>query len=301
MKRVLNYGPGVGTLIIGLCLYFLCGFGCLLLPLGLSDFEDHCMDNEILFSIRSDGRTIYEVIYGGDEVDALAKAGRSRAIQADFSIHIEVLPSGLQMITANGRYKSENIKDSRFSYPIWSPKNGSYFFLQHKETPSVDKSWVVSWSQELGSKKLVDSNDAEDLSLSLDEKSLVMSHWNSGPSPKMGISVYAIGSKTLTSFGCPNWIDHPVMIRDGYFLARKHVSGNYGQVIVWKPGQDDPKDGSHDVRIGGDLIDITSLDGELWAIKRESGQCRIVRINQNLDRVIEDVGWTEIEDVLHVP
>lgn len=288
-------------LIVGLGLYFLCGFGCLLLPLGPSDFEDHCMDNEILYSIRSDGRTVYEVIYGGDEVDALAKVGRSRAIQADPSIHLEVLPSGLQMITVKGRGKSENIKDSRFSDPIWSAKDGSYFFLQHKETSSVDKSWVVSWSQNLGFKKLVEANGAKDLSLSLDEKSLVMSQWKSGPSPSLGISVYTIGSKTLSFFGCPNWIDHPVMVRDGHFLARKHVSGNYGQVILWKPGQDDPKDGSHDVRIGGDLIDITSLDRELWAIKRESGQCRIVRINQNLDRVIEDVGWTEIEDVLHVP
>ena len=296
MKRVLSYVPGIGLLIVGLGLYFLCGFGCLLLPLGFFDFEDHCMDNDLLYSIRSDGKSIIqENAFLGPNYSQNTRGGHLSSVSQATKVEKLQLASGLYMLNISRNGESSRVQDTSFDYEYIS-EQGHVYYLESKSNSTVNQSWIGEWQPKKGFQKLADvSGEVTSLSMSLDSQFLVATYY-ARPKGKAKVLTVSLRDKVVNVLDFPDWALHPLMLVEGEFMVRKHISGNYGQVVRWSPELTNPNNSSNDLYIyDSPVIDIAGLNGHIWGILLKNGHPSVVRLDKSLQKVEENIGWMEFK------
>ena len=248
----------------------------------------------VTYSIHSDGTTIICAHENYAEVDIFAKRHRS----TDLSIpkfEVSTLKDGLTLLAIVDGGKSKNIKSTSFTKQVWSAKNQTWFFLQEVQREDSWKNWIASWDRIHGFRKLMEEPGiVMGLSLSLDQKYLVAYT----QSPKTGdpsdIFAISLGDYSMSRIAIPAWLENPLMISTDRFFVRQHNGGTEGQVVQWTPGQTDPDSRSSDLKIGGNpILDIASLNGDVWGIVERRNGVSVVRIDPSLTKIVEDLGWID--------
>lgn len=253
------------------------------------------MDDDIFHSIESNGRAVVHVYYEGQRVEVPGTKVHLPSVNSLPELKVTKLPDGAYMASVDYEGKSANIKDNSFRCDVWSFKHQAFYFIEEENPSITGRGWLCRWTVTKGFEKLKElSGYAISASLSLDQSAVVIDEYGASSDSQSSFLVYTMADGKLEKIPRPDWAAHPVMTGYHQFLLRRHDTGHEGHVVRWVPGKPDKDTANSDLRVdGGLMIDVADLDGEIWAIQVKNGKSSIVRLNRNLSKVVQDVGWVE--------
>jgi hypothetical protein len=284
MKSGIAFRLGGVALPVLLVVFSVCGF--YMIP------YDDCMDQDIVYGIRSDGKRIIQEELGVPwqkypRTLATSNAPSSKGIDVEKVL----LPNGNFSLIVKCQGKAHYLEDSQFDDATVAA-NGHVYYLENKRTKTINRSWLGEWSPEHGFQNL-NVDGASQISLSVDQKHLVVTV--SDGSEEHFAKIISLGDKSIRTIRLPKDKWDPIMLNDRDFLLFKHKEGHYGQIVQWTTGEvsiDGPK---RDVWIdGGDIIDVAVLnDGQIWGIELRSGKVQLVRLKPPFEQIKQRLAWIE--------
>ena len=239
--------------------------------------------NELEFWMDSDGQTLNVYSDWSNPGDVLKRFGKSVKEAEPAVISISDASTGKAGIRV--KYRKDNaffaVKAEAFIHDrIWSRKFHQLFFLVDDENrgPSL---W--NWKPGRGFKEIsVPNGHFQTLSLSLNQDSLVAKMDRSEDSKRHQLFTYSLvtGSVTLKPF--PNDAEKVLVISKDNYLVVRHPFGNFLSVTR--------TNGNGPLNINGAIVDVTNLDGRVWALRHQKNEVHVVRLDETLTKVDLDIG-----------
>ncbi|MBS1700597.1 MAG: hypothetical protein JST12_02970 [Armatimonadetes bacterium] len=273
LRRLSSVIAGItACLLIGVVV-FPCIFGF------FSFVGDDCLDDVVLYSLRSDGHRLYV-----SEWTENPTAVPDPQLSADMdqpSVQVSNTNSGIEMLTISDGENQVRRQGYSFGSPIWSTKTGKLFVIENARpgTSDDDRSFILSWSPTDGFKKLTrDMLGLGELSLSLDQSHLVALITSTDQNQILDRSLET-GEQRL--FSCPSSAYKPLMIGPSEFLFLKHDKGHFSTVVRWQIGQIGPP---KKLECAEPLIDVAALGSHVWGLTY-TDRPNVLELDDNLSTV----------------
>lgn len=277
--------PTVTKIGIAISAVLFCSFTCLFAPVLIP--RDDCMDNDLLYSLTSDGKTLLTGVEWQSPKDLLKNTRYMVKEQIPITYKVRNFKEGEQTLRIHFKGKTYSHTFAFVSDLVWSRKHETLFFVDHKEYMTQHVR-VGFWNAKQGFGSIGDykSGSVSSSGLSSDEEYMAIGLLGI-EDQQTRLLLSSLTTRQEQMVTPPSWAKKHIMMSNGNFLLFRHDRGNYGQVYLWnafKP--EEPKT----LGIDGNIIDALAFNGHVWGLRMFGSPPHLVRLGPTGTTVEEDLG-----------